>query len=84
LTIENTGGEAQSIAFTGLDREIPAIPGPVARADISQGPGRPLGEMDRQYLDFTAIDIERAMGATYSLEPAFCEPSRGSIDRDGE
>ena len=40
--------------------------------------------MDRQYLDFTAIDIEKAVGATYGLEPAFCEPSRGSIDRDGE
>ena len=50
-------------------------------ADRSQGP---LGQKDRQYLCFTAIDIERAVVATYSLEPAFCESSRGSIDRDGE
>ena len=35
----------------------------------------------RQYLDFTTVDIERAMGTTYSLEPALCELNRGSIDR---
>ena len=49
--------------------------------DISQGP---LGKKDRQYLGFTAVDIESAAGATYSLELAFREPNRGSIDRNGE
>ena len=42
----------------------------------------PLGKKDRQYLDFATVDIERAMGTTYSLNPTFHEPSEGSIDRD--
>jgi len=40
--------------------------------------------MGCQYLDFTAIDIERAVEATYTIAPASCEPGRGSINRDGE
>ena len=39
---------------------------------------------DRQYLDFATVDIERAVGTTYSLNPISREPSGGSIDRDGE
>ena len=44
----------------------------------------PLGKKDRQYLDFATVDIERAVGTTYSLNPISREPSGGSIDRDGE
>jgi len=44
----------------------------------------PLGQKNRQYLDFTTVDIERVVGTTHSLEPAFREPSGGSIDRDGK
>jgi len=52
-----------------------------AIVDLSQGL---LRKRDRQYLDFTAIDIERAAGATYNLGLASCEPKRGSIDHNGE